>query len=49
MTKEEMEEVMNGLIKKGLVVKTESGYRLTHIGRIVSDKLEEQESKELLN
>lgn len=43
MTKEQMNEAMKGLIKKGLVVQTKTGYKLTLLGRMVADKLDEQE------
>lgn len=43
-----MNEALEGLIKKGLVVQTETGYKLTPLGRMVSDKLYEQD-KGLLN
>jgi len=42
MTLEEMKEALNGLLEKGLIVKTEKGYKLTTIGRMVADKLDEQ-------
>jgi len=36
-------EALEGLIKKGLAIKTEYGYQLTPLGRMITDKLNEQE------
>lgn len=45
MTLEEMKEALNGLLEKGLVIKSEKGYKLTSIGRMIADKLDEQKER----
>lgn len=47
-SKEEEKEALEGLIKKGLVIQTKFGYQLTPLGRMVADKLDEQD-RGLLN
>lgn len=42
MTSKEEKEALDGLIRKGLVIQTETGYQLTPLGRMVADKLNEQ-------
>jgi len=49
MNKKEAQEAMQSLIKKGLVVKTERGYKLTLLGKMVNSELEKQERNKSLN